>query len=234
MQRHFIHYLPRRVARFPRKPKDPWFTKFQNPEDGFVRPMFHRSCRRFAPTRAVRPGDTIWIVSKIYSLWGSLPPGIDARIDVDRIEEREDGIIDFYAADTSSWFPLSDATNVLKKLHTIDSSGRSTKLWSSSSIPIGQSLQSMRRLRSSDELQKWCGQMGKKTIHFISYRICDGTATAFHKTKEILKNKNIVVFWDRWCLPRRLAERREVVNDIELDNYIMDQLRISHVVWGDS
>jgi hypothetical protein len=89
----------------------------------------------------------------------------------------------------------------------------------------------MRRLVSAESLQAWTGELNPEHAHFISYRICDGTHSAFLKVRNLL-GKGEVVFWDRWCLPRRLAERREVVDNKALDDYLMEHLRQSKVVWG--
>lgn len=232
MHQHFIHYLPRKiVTRFPRKPTDPWFSEAQNFGDGFSHPKFHTSRRATGPTRAVRPGDTIWLVAQVYSPWGVLPPGIDACIDVERIEERNGGALRFVAATTSSWFPLADATAVLATLESTDASGLVAKVRNNPDMPIGHSLQSMRRLASAESLQAWSKELNPKQTHFISYRICDGTFAAFLKVRELL-GQDEAIFWDRWCLPRRLAERREVVDDSALDEHLMEHLRQSKVVWG--
>jgi hypothetical protein len=39
-------------------------------------------------------------------------------------------------------------------------------------------------------------------------------------------------FLDRWSLPRRLAERREIVADPALDEHLMKKLEKSAYVWG--
>ena len=223
MPQHFIHYLPRRlVMRFPKKRESPWFAGLPAPGEGFSRPMFHTSQRKTGPTRIVRPGDTIWIMSQVFSPWGSfLPPGLDARIDVEQVEERNDGALRFVSADTSSWFPLADVTALLLE----------NKVISNPAMPIGHSLQSMRLLASSESIQAWSQELATKRANFVSYRISDGTRSAFEKVKELLAQGE-VVFWDRWCLPRRLAERREVVDDHALDEHLMMQLRQSKEVWG--
>jgi len=232
MSRHFIHYLPRQIVlRFPSDPDDPWFAEVQGVGKGFSKPQFHVSRRATGPTRDVKPGDTIWLVSQIHSPWGALPPGIDARIDVKRIEERDDGALRFVAAATSSWFPLADASLVLATLESSDSRGQVSKIHRHADSPIGRSLQSMRRLVSGEPLVAWTEALRPKRAHFISYRICDGTHSAFLKVERLL-GKGKVVFWDRWCLPRRLAERREVVGDRALDKHLMAHLRQSKVVWG--
>jgi hypothetical protein len=223
MPRHFIHYIPRRIVmRFPKERESPWFAGLPAPGEGFSRPMFHMSRRKTGPTRVVEPGDAIWIMSQIFSPWGSfLPPGLDARIDVEDIEEHNNHTRRFVSADTSSWFSLADVTGVLVK----------DKVISDPSMPIGHSLQSMRLLASPESLQAWSQKLATKRANFVSYRISDGTPSAFAKVKELLAQGE-VVFWDRWCLPRRLAERREVVDDHALDEHLMIQLRQATAVWG--
>lgn len=203
----------------------------QELDAGFSRPMYHTSRRKTGPTSKVMPGDSIWLVSQIFSPWGTLPPALDACIDVERIEEREDGKRRFVAAETSAWFPLADATGLLAELKTRNASGRLSKLHDNPNKPFGQSLQSMRLLESVDLLQAWGQKLTSQQSNFISYRICDGTSSAYAKAKELFAMGE-VIFWDRWCLPRRLAERRELVDDEALNNYLLDHLRQSKVVWG--
>ena len=232
MRQHFIHYLPRRiVVRPPGDVDDPWFAETQGPADGFVRPMYHTTRRRSGPATAVVPGDAIWIISQVFSPWGVLPPAVDARIDVASIEERERGRRKFVAAGSSAWFPMADATAILKRLHTRTADGRLSKLIRARTERVGYSLQSMRLLASGDLLEKWSRTLNQTQPNFISYRICDGTEAAFRTGRELL-SKGEVVFWDRWCLPRRLAERRELVADRALDKYLMSHLRGSKLVWG--
>lgn len=232
LPQHFIHYLPRRiVVRLPGDPKDPWFAETQDLTDGFARPMYHTTRRSIGPATTIVPGDSIWIVSQVFSPWGGLRPAIDARIDVARIEERERGRRRFVAARSSSWFPMADATPILKRLHTRTADGRLSKLIGARAERVGHSLQSMRLLESGDLLEKWSRTLNRTQPHFISYRICDGTRAAFRIARELL-SKGEVVFWDRWCLPRRLAERRELASDRALDKYLMSHLRGSKLVWG--
>jgi hypothetical protein len=229
---HFIHYLPRRiVTRYPQHLDSPWFADVQSLNAGFSRPMFHTSRRKSGPTSKVKPGDTIWLVSQIFSPWGMLPPALDARFDVDKIEKRENGTHRFVAAKTSSWFPLADASALVATLKTRNAEGMIRKLQTNPNLPIGQYLQSMRLLASADLLQAWSQKLTPSSSNFISYRICDGTLSAYLTIKELLAAGE-AIFWDRWCLPRRLAERRELVDDEALNAYLMDQLRQSKVVWG--
>lgn len=230
---HFIHYLPRRiVSRYPMNPASPWFAEVQALDAGFTYPLYHTSRRKTGPTRKVIPGDCIWLVSQIFSPWGALPPALDARIDVESVEERDDGSRRFVAAKTSSWFPLADATDILKQLETRDGSGRRGALHRKKpDKPVGHSLQSMRLLASADLLQTWSQKLTPQQSNFISYRICDGTSSAYTKVKDLLATGE-VVFWDRWCFPRRLAERRELVDDAALNDYLLGRLRQSKMVWG--
>ena len=84
---------------------------------------------------------------------------------------------------------------------------------------------------SGEKLKRWEQKLKNEELNFVSYRICDGTRFAFQKVNSLIKDRK-VVFWDRWSLPRRLAERRELVADKFLDKYIMEQLDQSSVVWG--
>jgi hypothetical protein len=179
----------------------------------------------------ITTGDTIWILSQIHSPWGSLPAGLDARIDVKRIEVCPCcGTRRFIAANSSTWFPLADMTGELQCIET-SAAGSPGRLLANIDKPLGQSLQSIRLLASAAPLKRWSKKITSKWPHFISYRISDGTQLAFSKTKELLLQGQ-VVFWDRWCLPRRLAERRELVDDHALNRYLMKHLRKSKIVWG--
>jgi len=232
MSQHFIHYVPRRVVtRFPQRAESDWFAETHDRKSGFLRPMFHTSRQITGAASAVMPGDTIWILGQIFSPWGALPPALDSRIDVERVEKTKSNASRFIAARTSSWFPLADITGVLLNLQTITTKGRLNRLQSNPCMPIGQSLQSMRRLVSPGPLQAWSQLLCATELNFISYRICDGTSAAFAKAKELV-SEGETVFWDRWCLPRRLAERREAVNDDSLNDHLMTHLRRSKVVWG--
>jgi hypothetical protein len=72
-------------------------------------------------------------------------------------------------------------------------------------------------------------------VHFVSYRISDGSRGAFRKVHDLIEQGK-VVFWDRWSLPRRLAERREIDPDPyfrrTLDEYLLEKLEKSAHVWG--
>ncbi len=96
---------------------------------------------------------------------------------------------------------------------------------------VGQAFQSMRKIYSTTEIEEFVREVENKPYHFISYRIVDGTKTAFQKANTLLNDGNIV-FWDRWSLPRRLAERRELVADLALDKLLNKKISNSTIVWG--
>lgn len=230
--RHFVHYVPRRIVlRFPRRPDDPWFDKTHRPKDGFTRPMYHATRRTTGPAISIARGDTIWIFSQISSPWGHMQPALDGRIDVARVVVHKDGSRTFVAHHSSCWFPLADARHILKRLRTTSASGASSKLVKDFGKPIGYSLQSPRLLHSGSLLERWSLRLKRAKTDFISYRICDGTQAAFATVRWLLSEGRIV-FWDRWGLPRRLVERREVVSNEALDVYLMKRLRSSKRVWG--
>src|SRR3989337_1472456 len=66
---------------------------------------------------------------------------------------------------------------------------------------------------------------------FISYRLIDGTRLACEKAFQLVKEGR-AVFWDRWSLPRRLAERREFLNDETLDSHLQRVMSQCRIVWG--
>jgi hypothetical protein len=105
------------------------------------------------------------------------------------------------------------------------------KLRSDPTKPIGQYLQSLRRLVSAEPIELWTRKLATEPVHFVSYRISDGSRGAFRKVHDLIEQRK-VVFWDRWSLPRGLAERREIFPDPTLDQYLMEKLEKSAHVWG--
>lgn len=246
MAQHFIHYVPRRIVmRFSNDPKSPWFRLDQQPGDGFDRPEIHVVSAGPSVAACVAPGDTIWIVSQIFSPWGALPPGIDCRIHV--ADERHatrpfpgtstqqtKPVLEFLASGQSSWLPLANAERPLRTLATLDGHGRHSPLMKSgeqASAVVGHYLQRMRKLESADGLIAWEKDVRSRRLNFVSYRIRDGTEKAFQITHDLLR-RGEAVFWDRWCLPRRLAERRERVDNAALDKHLMASLAKCERVWG--
>ena len=234
MGRHFIHYYRRQLlTRFPDDPDDPFYTEFQPPEAGVEKPSFHVTRSERGAAAEVCPNDTIWLVSQLYSSWGSLPPALDARIEVAARDRRPRGCpgYRYEAAATSRWFPLLDCSNMLQKIKTINKAGEIRNLQKDPAQPIGYSLQSMRELESAVPLISWEKKLESKRRHFISYRVVDGSHDAFDLAKSMISDRQ-QIFWDRWSLPRRLAERRELISDAALDAYLEDRIREADVVWG--
>lgn len=218
--------------RFPRDPKDPWFSELQPEPAGFARPEYHVTRAANGPAAAVRPGDSIWLVAQLYTPWGKLPAALDARIDVSTVGPRHRGSgFRYAAAEGSRWFPLADVAGVLVRLESLRLDGTTQPVVKDLSRPIGRYLQRMRCLTSAAPLRVWEEQLSSSGVHFISYRIADGTRAAFQLAHE-LSGAGVPFFWDRWSLPRRLAERREVVGESALDGRIEDYIRRAEVVWG--
>lgn len=232
--RHFIHFHRRDIRlRFPSNLDDPWFSEFQADEDGFARPRYHVTRANNGPASRVKPGDTIWLLSQLYVPWGqSLPPMIDARIDVDQVNSGKMGLgYRYTAASSSSWYDMTDSTEVLQKLSCAKAGHQASLLWKDQRRRIGHYLQQMRELKDGDLLTDWSNRQSLKPLHFVSYRIRDGTRYAFEHVDQLIKGP-FRVFWDRWSLPRRLAERREILSDGALDGTIISRLAEAKAVWG--
>ncbi|TKG89802.1 hypothetical protein EYV94_24590 [Puteibacter caeruleilacunae] len=173
MASDFIHYVKRRIKiNFPKDPNDSWFAELQKYDQGFNMPVYHVTRGINGPASVVKPGDTIWLVSQLQSPWGYLSPSLDARIDVKSIEKRRDkGNLcgfKYYASNSSRWFPLYDVSNTLHNLSTKDSKGEISSLLRNEDKPIGQSLQSMRKLTNGEPLRALEKIIDGKDLHFTS------------------------------------------------------------------
>lgn len=231
---HFIHFNRRDIRlRFPSDPEDPWFKESQGALGEFDRPRYHITRAVEGPATDVGPGDTIWLVGQLYAPWGGrLPATLDARIDVADVKARKGGIgYRFAAADSSSWFPLTNSTAQLYALESVARGQDAALLWKDRKHPIGQYLQRMRKLASGEILRAWEADLQSRPFHFISYRIRDGSRPAFDCAMRLF-SQDVRVFWDRWSLPRRLAERRETVRNAPLDKTIEKSIQEADVVWG--
>lgn len=230
----FVHFNRRDIRlKFPRDPQHPWVSELQAETAGFERPRYHVSRAVDGPAAEVEQGDTIWLVGQLYAPWrDSLPASLDARIDVSCVQPREAGPgFRYTASESSRWFPLADLTSDLQALETYTSDHVCNRLWKDHNRPVGHSLQRMRRLAADDNLRDWEMKLSSAPLHFISYRIRDGTPAAFERAKTLVAD-GALLFWDRWSLPRRLAERREAVGDRPLDDTIEASIREASVVWG--
>lgn len=228
----FAHYVSRRLAQ-PNylDPDDPWFAAHQPDGQGFLAPAFHVTRQRGYPADRVRCGDTIWLFSQLATPWGPLPPALDARISVDSLAEQEvrgaHGLqyaLRFVAGAGSAWFPLACADTCLSELEVLDKGcDASRKLLHGKTRTVGQALQGMRLLDNPDALHRHVADLEQRGFDFISYRLIDGTRLAFD-TAQALLDAGRPVFWDRWSLPRRIAERREFVRDADLDAVLMHHI----------
>lgn len=226
MAAHFIHYVCRSVR-----------MRFREVEDGapgssgdFQRPAVHLTRAVNGTVRKVREHDVIWLVSQLKTPWGSLPPAIDARIEVEAIK-CADGATRFRASPRSGWAPLRDATALLQGARVMPAAGGEEPLWRDPARPVGQYLQSMRELRNGDAFEHWHAAVSAVDTEFVSYRQLDGTACAFHHVAARLQAGK-AVFWDRWSLPRGVAERRESAPAQLLDPYLEDAIDRAGIVWG--
>lgn len=129
------------------------------------------------------------------------------------------------------WFPLVDATTTLSRLEVILKNGDIGTPFDKDLDNLGQAYQSMKKLHNPDVLESWASKVISMKFEFISYRIADGTKSAFFRVSKQIA-KGCAVYWDRWSLPRRLSERREFVSDEALDAFLMSKIIESKVVWG--
>jgi hypothetical protein len=235
---NFVHYIRRGVVgSYDHGPTgDAWFAGRQPRAAGFAAPRFHVTRSVSGPAARVREGDTIWLFSRLETVWGVSPPALDACLMVGRVSKRSglgerQGGFRYEAAAGSRWFPLSDARMCIRQLLTEDAGGRTQTLWRTRSQTFGQAIRSMRLVPDAKALDAWVRELTRRPTHFISYRLRDGTEAACAKTLQLVKDGESV-FFDRWSLPRRLIERRERVSGRALNAYLLSQLRWSEVVWG--
>jgi hypothetical protein len=90
-------------------------------------------------------------------------------------------------------------------------------------------LQSMRELDTGLDIEGWADEMLRKDTTFVSYRIADGTPSAFRACQQLM-SEGRALFWDRWSLPRRVVESREWAESGPLDEYLFERLRLSSQV----
>lgn len=232
----FAHYTLRTIDMLNfADENDPWFSENQPDNQGFTNPNYHITRSKVGAAARVSPGDTIWLFSQLKSPFGTLPPSLDAKIVVSSIPDRSDADkVGFrYEAEPelSRWLPLRDISTILLNLHTVDCNKNESPLLNTPSQHVGRALQSMRELKSDEPLIRFEREGDSLSYDFISYRLLDGTKNAFRKVNSLVATGKSV-WWDRWCLPRRLAERREFLSHDSLDGHIMEAIRGSNIVWG--
>ena len=234
---HFIQYIPRHVVTvIPVDPESPWYSQQQPDSAGFFRPDTHVLASD-AIANIVAPGDTIWVISQLHGPQGAplscvLPVALDARIDVVEVGAARLGGIEAKPGPASCWFRLADATLLLADLNSITATGKTTSLAVKPNTKVGSKFQSMRRIEDARPLLAWGEWLNREPFDFISYRHADGTYAAFGKVLDLIQRERRIMFWDRWGLPRRLAERREGVSSPTLDAHLEAVVRGAAFVYG--
>ncbi len=204
----------------------------QSADAGVSGPVFHSVRGISGAVRRVRPGDTIWWFSQLQWVGKRrLPPSLDARIEVAEVSDTGDGRMRFEAGPGSCWFPLWDADSLLHKLEVKSSDGAVSSLLVSPSQAAGQALRFMREVHDPGPLLKHTQAISNISHDFVSYRIDDGTELAFECVARLLDSGRSV-FWDRWSLPRRLAEKGVHIDPIILESHIKTAIDQARVVWG--
>lgn len=215
--RHFAHYIKRKVviAGEISGCSDVLPYAEEQPKDqGFEYPVYHSVPLNSGVASRVNIGDTIWLFSQLSSPWGKLPPSLDGMIKVEEINKnaRMPGRYWFRACSIGSkWYFLYDASKLIAKLKAINAKGEVDNLIQPTHPTIGQALQFFREISDPLHLIEHATKVDEMKPDFISYRMVDGTELAFELVKRLLDSERIV-FWDRWSLPRRLAERDENVD----------------------
>lgn len=203
----------------------------QSADAGVSSPVFHSVRAISGAARRVRPGDTIWWFSQLQGFGKRLPPSLDARIEVAEVSDAGDGRMRFEAGPGSCWFPLWDAGELLHKLEVKSSDGAVSPLLASQNQAAGQALRFMREIHDPGPLLEHAQAVSNISHDFVSYRIDDGTELAFECVARLLDSGRSV-FWDRWSLPRRLAEKGVHIDSIILESHIMTAIDQARVVWG--
>lgn len=236
MSNAYIHYVRRKiVTNYPNDIEDPWYSELQAYDSGFGKPSFHVTRLMSWPTSEIAKGDIIWLVGQLSSPWGKLPPSLDARIVVEykTIEVAADSMkkARFIAGAGSKWLPLWDMSELLKRLCTISRHNERKTLINPQVSNVGQAFQGIKKIAEPSLIDEFVTRIETQLFQFISYRVADGTRMAFDWAQSLML-RGQVVFWDRWSLPRRLAERRELVSDAALDGVLSAKIAESSVVWG--
>jgi hypothetical protein len=231
--KNFIHYVKREVVMLNHQDKsDPWFADDKNrPEDqGFDAPSYHVTRARTGTAVRAEEGDTIWLFSQLSSPWGSMPPALDAKIVISDIKDNRTALsgdepaFRFAAGRGSKWFPIFDAESLLAVLKTVDGLGKIGNLRSHSEQHVGAAMRRMRELADPAPLVQLEQSIEKYGFEFISYRLADGTRRAFERCSQIVRDGK-AAWWDRWSLPRRIAEYREILSEYEPDDPLFYQIR---------
>lgn len=233
--RHFAHYIKRTVVTtgVRSQASDLLYVEPQPESQGFSLPNYHSVPLNSGVALRVGVGDTIWLFSQLSSPWGSLPPSLDGKIEVGEVSKSQ-GKADRYrfgASGNSEWYPLFNATELVRELKAMDAQGNVRHLLNTPRTAIGQALQFLREIADPALLLKHAARLEEMAPDYISYRLMDGTRAAFELATRLLDHQR-PVFWDRWSLPRRLTERDEHVAAVALDKRIVEAIEHARIVWG--
>ncbi len=247
MPQHYAHYLTRKIiaydrdrwtelASLPPDQRREWFDIVQAEDGGFDKPAAHITGSMGWPAKEIAENDVIWLFACVVYKKRRLSIGLDAKIVVERIEELDiDGKrkLKFYAGNGSSWVPLANWTPQLLHARIVLKNEKYCRL----PLPkqtFGQSMQGFRKLSSTTAInfEKYLENVCKPgAFDFISYRHKDGTEKAVTLVQKLLAEGR-VIWWDRWSLPRRLAEGREALAERSLEREIFDQITAAQTVHG--
>jgi hypothetical protein len=231
MAKHYIHYIPRHVKlRTTAEQLTDTGVEEARAALNYLQPAFHRTGMTTGIVKAVQPGDTIWLLGQLSTPWGPLGPSLDARIDVAACTLGAKESV-FLAAKTSKWFPLAQASALIAQLQLLRRNGTTAPLRPNPARPVGIYLQQMHQLANAEALCAWADAVDAQGYDFVSYRHQDGTRAAYDRTAALL-NQGKAVFWDRWSLPRQLAERGQQVPETELKNHLTRLISQAKQVWG--
>lgn len=238
---HFIHYHKRVVSTPKRPPKDDplWYTVEQSPDAGFDAPRFHTTRAATGPSARIKKDDTIWLMSRLTSSKnGDCPISLDAIIQVARVEDlREDNASDvsfrYWAKPSSRWMPYFPAADTMNYLRSVTKDRRVAEkpLAEGDGPEAAKQLYQIREVADPQALFALEKRVDDAPLHFISYRLMDGTWHAFNKVRDLC-DKNVALWWDRWSLPRRMVERREFLDDKRLTDQMSVSISQASVVWG--
>lgn len=236
-QRHFAHFVKRRIVPYhpdrwkwlaDARPdrKRLWFDLLQARDGGFEAPARHVTRQKGGAVDRVREGDVIWLFSQLRHRGLIFPASLDAMITIGAPPTRDAaGRFTAEAGRGSRWAPLSDWSADIAALRVRLKTGDEKPLRELGRAP-GNQLQSLRELVDATALsQRLYRQDRQGGVRFVSYRHKDGLARAAACAHRLVTDEGALVWWDRWSLPRRMAEGREALDDDRLAAFIKAAIR---------
>ncbi len=248
--KHFAHYVSRKITPFKKdrlarladtndETKQRWFDLVQAKDGGFDRPCKHVTRQDDHVTQSVKPGDAIWIFSQILYRDLAFPPSLDAKIIVAEPPykqpvpwDKSKGRTVFEAGSASFWHLLSDWRGALQATQLSFRNAPPAGVFEKHDH-VGKALQSMKEILDPAPLLDRERELKEYGYYrFISYRHKDGLPLAARAVSDALMSENAQIWWDRWSLPRRLAEGRELLNNKALEQHIEKKARHAASVIG--